>query len=76
MHSMAAGGAYPPFIDLNHTPVEGDSSLRHTKVPRARAAEDLPDAFGLFGQMPTQPMADEVLPWSSSFVCLQHLICH
>jgi hypothetical protein len=29
---------------------------------RARAADDLPDAADLFGQMPTQPMFDEVPP--------------
>jgi hypothetical protein len=40
----------------------GDTSSGHIKAQRARAAEDLPDVADLFGQMPTQPMGDEVLP--------------
>jgi hypothetical protein len=76
MQFMAAGGAFPPAIDLNRMPVAGESSSGHNKDPRARAAEDLPDAFDLFGQMPTQPMVDEVLPWSSPLVCLHRLSCH
>jgi hypothetical protein len=59
---MAGGGTLQPVIDLNHTPVVGDTLSGHGKAPRARAAEDLPDAADLFGQMPTQPMGDEVLP--------------
>jgi hypothetical protein len=65
---MAGGGAFQPVIDLNRTPVAGDTSSRHNKAPRARAIEDLPDTDDLFGQMPTQPMGDEVLPWSSTLV--------
>jgi hypothetical protein len=75
MHSMAAGGACPPFIDLNRTLVLGESSSWHNKAPQARAVEDLPKASDLFGQMAMQPMVDEVLPWSSSFVRL-HLSSH
>jgi hypothetical protein len=56
------GGTFQPVIDLNRTPVAGDASSGHSKAPRARAADDLPDAADLFGQMPTQPMFDEVLP--------------
>jgi hypothetical protein len=56
------GGAFQPVIDLNRTPVAGDTSSGHSKAPRARAADDLPDAADLFGQMLTQPMFDEVLP--------------
>jgi hypothetical protein len=62
MQFMTAGGAFLPVIDLNHTPMAGESLLGHTKAPQARAAEDLPDASDMFGQMPTQPMVDEVLP--------------
>jgi hypothetical protein len=61
INSMAAGGASPPIIDLNRTLAAGDSSSEHSKAPRARAAADLPDAADLFGQMPTQLTADEVL---------------
>jgi hypothetical protein len=63
---MAGGDVFQPVIDLNRTPVVGDTSSGHSKAPRARAPADLPDATGLFGQMPTQPMGDEVLPWSST----------
>jgi hypothetical protein len=56
------GGAFQPVIGLNRTPVAGDASSGHSKAPRARAADDLPDAADLFGQMPSQPMFDEVLP--------------
>jgi hypothetical protein len=58
----ADGGAFQPIIDLNRTPVAGDTLFGHSKAPRARAADDLPDVADLFGQMPTQPMFDEVLP--------------
>jgi hypothetical protein len=40
---MAGGGVFQPVIDLNRTPVAGDKSSGHSKAPRARAAEDLPD---------------------------------
>jgi hypothetical protein len=43
-------------------PVAGDASSEHSKAPRPRAADDLPDAADLFGQMPSQAMFDEVLP--------------
>jgi hypothetical protein len=66
------GGAFQPVVDLNHTLVAGDTSSGHSKTPRAHAAEDLPDAVDLFGQMPTQPMFDEVPPglllWSIGFI--------
>jgi hypothetical protein len=65
---MAGGGAFQPVIDLNRTLVAGDTSPGHSKAPRACSMEDLPDATDLFGQMPTQPMGDEVLPWSSTLV--------
>jgi hypothetical protein len=42
-----------PIIDLNRTPVAGNITSGHSKAPRARAADDLPDAANLFGQMPT-----------------------
>jgi hypothetical protein len=76
MYFMAAGGACLPVINLNHMHVAGESSLGHIKTPRARAPEDLPDAADLFGQMPTQPMVDEVLPWSSPFVYFHLLSWH
>jgi hypothetical protein len=60
--STADGGAFQPIIDLNRTPVVGDTTSGHSKAPRARAADDLTDAANLFGQMPTQHMVDEVLP--------------
>jgi hypothetical protein len=63
---MADGGALQSVIDLNRTPIAGDTSSGHSKAPRARAPEDLPDMADLFGQMPTQPTGDEVLPWSST----------
>jgi hypothetical protein len=59
--SMADGGAFQPVIDLNRTPVAGDTTSGHSKAPRARAADDLPDAANLFGQMPMHHMVDEVL---------------
>jgi hypothetical protein len=64
----AGGGAFQPVIDLNRTPVAGETSFGHIKAPRARAAEDLPDAADLFSHMPTQPMFDEVLSWSCTLV--------
>jgi hypothetical protein len=64
---MADGGAFHPVIDLNRTPVVGDTSSEHSKAPRARAADDLPDAADLFGLMPTQPMFDEVPPLALYF---------
>jgi hypothetical protein len=63
---MAGRGAFQPSIDLNRTPVAGDTSSRNSKAPQARALEDLPDMADLFGQMPTQPLGDKVLPWSST----------
>jgi hypothetical protein len=57
-------------------PVAGESSSGHIKTPRARAPEDLPDTANLFGQMPMQPMVDEVLPWSSPFVHFHLLHWH
>jgi hypothetical protein len=63
----ANGGAFQPVIDLNRTPVAGDTSFGHNKAPRARAADDLHDAADLFGQMPTQPMFDEVPPLALYF---------
>jgi hypothetical protein len=62
MHFRAAGAKYPPVNDLNCMPVAGETSFGHNKAPRAHTPEDLPDAFHLFGQMPTHPMVDEVLP--------------
>jgi hypothetical protein len=66
------GGAFQPVIDLNRTPTAGETSSGHSKAPRARAADDLPDAADLFGQMLTQPMFDEVPPglvlWSIGFI--------
>jgi hypothetical protein len=59
---MADGGVFQPVIDLNCTPVAGGTSPGHSKAPRARAADDLPDVADLFGQMSTQPMFDEVPP--------------
>jgi hypothetical protein len=59
--STADGGVFQPVIDLSRMPVAGDTLSGHSKAPRARAADDLPDAADLFGQMPTQPMVDEVL---------------
>jgi hypothetical protein len=47
------GGAFQPIIDINRTPVVGETSSEHNKATRARAAEDLPDAADLFIQMPT-----------------------
>jgi hypothetical protein len=55
-------GVFQPVSNLNRTPVAGNTSSEHSKAPRARAADDLPDAAGLFGQMPSQPMFDQVLP--------------
>jgi hypothetical protein len=72
MQFMGGRGAFQPVIDLNRTPVAGDTSSGHSKAPRVRATEDLPDAAVLFGQMPTQPKGDEVLhgllPWPISVV--------
>jgi hypothetical protein len=73
---MAGGDAFEPVIDLNRTPIVGDTSSGHIKAQRARAAEDLPDVADLFGQMPTQPMGDEVLPWSSTFFYWRRLSRH
>jgi hypothetical protein len=56
----ADSGVFQPIIDLNRMPVAGDTSSGHSKAPRACAADDLPDAADLFGQMPMQPMFDEV----------------
>jgi hypothetical protein len=67
------GGPFQPAIDLNRTPVVGDTSSGHSKAPRGRAAEDLPDAANLFGQIPSQPMVDEVPPWSRTLVHWFHL---
>jgi hypothetical protein len=58
----ADGGAFQPIIDLNRMHVAGDTSSGQSKDPRACAADDLPNAANLFGQMPMQPMFDEVLP--------------
>jgi hypothetical protein len=76
MQFMTAGGAFLPIIDLNRMPMAGESLLGHSKAPRARSAEDLPDTSDLFGQMPTQPMVDEVLPCSSPLVRLHRRSCH
>jgi hypothetical protein len=65
---MAGGGAFQPAIDLNRTPVAGKTSSGHSKAPRAHATEDPPDAADLFDQMSAQPVFDEVLPWSCTFV--------
>jgi hypothetical protein len=65
---IAGSGVFQPVIDLNRTPIAGDTSSGHSKAPRVCAMEDLPDATDLLGQMPTQPMGDEVLPWSSTLV--------
>jgi hypothetical protein len=67
------GGMFHPAIDLNRTPIAGDTSSGHSKAPRARVAEDLPDAANLFGQMPSQPMVDKVPPWSCTLVHWFHL---
>jgi hypothetical protein len=58
----AGGGAFQPVIDLNNMLVAGYTSFGHSKTPRTHATEDLPDAANLFGQIPTQPMFDEVPP--------------
>jgi hypothetical protein len=58
----ADGGAFQPVIDLNRMPTAADTSSGHSKAPRAHATDDLPDAADLFGQTPTPPMFDEVLP--------------
>jgi hypothetical protein len=63
----ADGGAFQPVIDLNRTPVACNTSSGHSKDPRARAADDLPDTANLFGQIPTQPMFDEVPPLALYF---------
>jgi hypothetical protein len=76
VHFMVVGGMCSAVIDLNRTPVAGESSSGHNKTPRARALEDLPDAADRFRQMPTQPMVDEVLPWSSPFVPFHLLSWH
>jgi hypothetical protein len=62
VHFMVAGGGFSPIIDLNRTPLVSESLSGYSKTPRACAPEDLPDAAGLFGPMPTQPMVDKVLP--------------
>jgi hypothetical protein len=49
----ADGGTFQPVIDLNRTPVAGNTSSGHSKAPRARAANDLPDTAALFGQIST-----------------------
>jgi hypothetical protein len=64
---IAGGGVFQPIIVLNRTPVAGETSLGHSKTPRARATEDLPNVIDLFSQMPPQPMGDEVLSLSSTF---------
>jgi hypothetical protein len=48
----AGGGAFQPVIELNRTPIAGETSSGHSKAPRVRAAEELPNAADLFGQMP------------------------
>jgi hypothetical protein len=51
--SMLADGVVPPVVDLNRTPVGGESSSKHRRVPRARDAADLPAGVNLVDKMPT-----------------------
>jgi hypothetical protein len=76
VHFMAVGGACSPLINLNRTPVAGESLSGHNKTPYTAPRRIYPMRPTWFGQMPTQPTVDEVLPWSSPFVHFHLLSWH
>jgi hypothetical protein len=57
---MPADGVLPPVLNLNCTPVGGESSSEHRKAPRATDAANLPHAVNMFSQMPTPKMGEQV----------------
>jgi hypothetical protein len=59
---MPADGVVPPVLDLNNTPMDGNSSAEHNKRPHALDEANLPAIRNVFGELPTLRMDEEVRP--------------
>jgi hypothetical protein len=58
--SMPMDGVLPPVINLNRTPVGGESSSEHNKAPPSSDVANLLAGVNLFDEMPTQIMTADL----------------